>query len=241
MTTTAILDRTVSPVVESEGDVAPPLNQLKAKALFTVISDALVFSAPATMMLPVLNAVRIEAVEGNLVAVATDRFVLGASRVDYRGEPFEVLIHGDDARRLVKIAKTAKKDEPFREVTIDVETPSKGPVALTFRFTSGEALTLTGLDLEFVKWRQMIVADEQLMGSVVGTRYASPYMARFAKVRPDERRFMDVYPTQLENGQSGRTAIRIGEDFCGLIMPVRSEDQRYRLPAWVQSQGSREE
>ncbi|TEA09183.1 hypothetical protein [Mycobacteroides salmoniphilum] len=233
--TTAILDRAISPVVESEGDGAPPLNQLKAKALFTAISDALVFSAPATMMLPVLNAVKIEAVEGHLVAVATDRFVLGASRVEYRGEPFEALIHGDDARRLVKIAKTAKKDE--REVTIDVEKPTQGPVTLTFRFTSGEALTLTGLDLQFVKWRQMIVADEQLMGTVVGTRYASPYMARFAKVRPDERRLMDVYPTQVENGQPGRTAIRIGEDFCGLIMPVRSEGQRYELSTWVQSQG----
>lgn len=233
---TAILDRDASAETDPTKDGAVTLNRLKATALFTAISDALVFAAPPSMMLPMLDAVKVEAGEGHFIAVATDRFVLGASRVEYRGEPFEMLINGDDARKLARIAKTAKKDQQWREVIIEVAVTPTGTKTLTFRFNSGEALLVKGLELEFVQWRRLVVADEMRMGSAVGTRYAAPYMARFAKVRPGERQLMDVYPTVLVNGQPGRTAVRIGGDFCGVIMPVRSENQRYEVPAWVQDQ-----
>lgn len=233
---TAILDRDASAETDPTKDGAVALNRLKATALFTAISDALVFAAPPSMMLPMLDAVKVEAGEGHFIAVATDRFVLGASRVEYRGEPFEMLINGDDARKLARIAKTAKKDQQWREVIIEVAVTPTGTKTLTFRFNSGEALLVKGLELEFVQWRRLVVADEMRMGSAVGTRYAAPYIARFAKVRPGERQLMDVYPTVLVNGQPGRTAVRIGGDFCGVIMPVRSENQRYEVPAWVQDQ-----
>lgn len=76
-------------VVEGEsrdvGDVLAraEVNTLKAKALFTVLSDALLFTSPPSARLPFLEAVRLEFGQGQLVAAATDRFVLGVSRVDY--------------------------------------------------------------------------------------------------------------------------------------------------------------
>ncbi|WP_244918342.1 hypothetical protein [Mycobacterium xenopi] len=87
-------------------------NVLKANVLYTAVSDALNFAAAATEMVTAIAAVRIEASETQLVAVATNRFVLGVSRVDYQGAPFAVTIAVDDAKTLARMAKTAKRDGP---------------------------------------------------------------------------------------------------------------------------------
>jgi hypothetical protein len=89
--------------------------------------------------------VRLEAVDGQLVAAAADRFVLGVSRADYSGEAFTVVIAASDAKALVKMAKTLKRDEASREVTVEVvgagaqvSTPFLGRigvVAQRFSFT----------------------------------------------------------------------------------------------------------
>jgi len=137
---TAVLE---TPVAAHADDRVPAAaNTMKAKALFTALSDALLFAAPPAMRLPFLEAVRLECGGGQLVAVATDRFVLGASRAEYSGAPFMVVVAGSDAKALVKMAKTVKRDETSREVTIEV---ADAGAEMTFRFSTGESMIVRGL------------------------------------------------------------------------------------------------
>ncbi|MCK5754691.1 MAG: hypothetical protein KAH46_18515, partial [Mycobacterium sp.] len=108
---------------------APVTNTLTAAALFTAVSDALLFAAPTSAKQPVLEAVRLEFGAGQLVAVATDRFVLGASRVEYRGAAFTMMLAGSDAKALAKMAKTGKREESTREVVVEV---AEADAAVTF-------------------------------------------------------------------------------------------------------------
>lgn len=83
-----------------------------------------------------LEAVRMEFGDGQLLAVATDRFTVGASRVDYDGETFAMMLAGADAKSLVKMAKTAKRDERIRDVHVDVtEDRARRRLVVTFRST----------------------------------------------------------------------------------------------------------
>lgn len=89
---TAVLDSSVC--VEGEGAAVPEVNTLKAKALHTALSDAILFTTAKALGLPMLEAIRLEFGGGQLIAVATDRFTLGASRVEYSGAAFDMLLEG---------------------------------------------------------------------------------------------------------------------------------------------------
>ncbi|BCI84708.1 hypothetical protein MTY66_63330 (plasmid) [Mycolicibacterium sp. TY66] len=235
---TSVLDKPVVVDAEPQDDAAPAVNLMKAKALFTVLSDALLFTSKV-VGLPMLETVRLEFGDGWLVAAATDRFALGVSRVAYTGEAFDMVLDGADAKTLVKMAKTAKRDEGWREVTIEV-ADANGLPSVTFRFSSGESLTVRGSDLSFPRWRELIPADDSRMGEVVGVGYDPSRLAQFAKVRPDEAGGrggrMAVFPTLSTSGRPGPTAIRIGEDFVGVLMPVSppaGEKWAYERPGWL--------
>lgn len=227
---TAVLEQPVEG--ESLGGSASAPNTLKAKALYTAVSDALNFAAPASAMVPCLEAVRLEAVDGQLVAAATDRFVLGVSCVDYAGDAFTVMIAATDAKALVKMAKTLKRDEGSREVTVEVVGAG---AQVTFRFSTGEALTVRGLDVEFPRWRQLVPSDDARMGGIVGMGYSPALVSKFTKVRPDEGERMVVFPSLTSDGRPGPTVVRIGERFVGLLMPLRAPggEERYVRPGWL--------
>lgn len=221
--------------VAAEGVSATVANAMKAKALHTAVSDALLFAAPASAQLPFLEAVRLEFGGGQLVAVATDRFVLGASRVDYTGESFMVMVAGGDARALVKMAKTVKRDEAARAVTVEVVDAG---ARVTFRFSTGESMSVRVLDVQFPKWRQLLPSDASRMGGIVGMGYTPAYLGRFTKARADEQGAgaqMVVFPSVTSSGKPGPTAIRIGEDFFGLLMPIRppGDEWQFQRPSWL--------
>lgn len=229
---TSVLDK---PTVVT-ADAVREANTLKAKDLHTALSDALLFAAAPSVRLPFLEAVRLEFSSDRLVAAATDRFVLGVSRVDYTGQAFTMTLAGTDAKALVKLAKTVKRDEGSRVVVIDAPDQDLAPV-VTFRFSTGEAMTVRGLDAEFPKWRHLVPTDDARMGGIVGMGYNPSLVSKFTKVRPDEAGAgarMVVFPTRTESGQLGPTAIRIGENFMGLLMPIRApgDSWRYDRPGW---------
>lgn len=230
MTTTSVLERAERTAVESG---AVGLNVLKAAALHAAVSDALHFAAPASAKAPALEAVRLEAVDGQFVAVATDRFTLGASRVEYSGAAFTVLIAASDAKVLAAMAKTGKRDENWREAAIDVASDG---VQLTFRFNSGEALTVRSLDVEFPKWRHLLPVDAERMSSTVGMGYEPSRLAKFTKVRPGERgAALVAFPSVASGGQPGVTVIQVGPDFIGVLLPMRPAGNvwGYQRPDWL--------
>lgn len=231
MTTSTIENPSVSAAVGGSASVEPVVGTMRAKELHSAISNALNFAAPVSAGIPAIAAVHVEASAEQLIAVATDRFVLGATRVDYSGEPFSVSIGVDDAKTLVRIAKTLKRDERSREVSI-VGVDGR----VEFAFSSGESLSVRDADTEFPKWRHLLPASEERMGAVVGMGYNPLNLAKFAKVANDSHERMVVFPTATD-GRPGCTAVTIGPDFVGLVMPVRAPGgvETYTVPEWVNS------
>lgn len=227
---TSVLESSVS--VSSGSEL---VGSLTAKALHTAVSDALLFAAPPSMMLPMLEAVRLEFTDGQLIAVATDRFALGVSRVEYRGPAATVCVGGSDAKALVKMARTLKRDEKSRQV--DVEVGAEG-AQLAFRFSTGESMTVRGLDVSFPQWRSLIPTDAARMGGITGCGYNPALVAKFAKVRPGEHGAgarMVMFPSVTAAGRPGPTAVRVGEGFIGLLMPIRpdGDEWEYQRPDWL--------
>lgn len=214
------------------------MNTMMAAALFTVLSDALLFTSSPAARLPMLEAVRLEFGAGQLVAAATDRFVLGVSRVAYSGRPFTMLVSGGEAKALAKMARTAKRDEDSREVRIEDAVCEPSKFAVTFRFSTGEAMTVRGIDVEFPAWRHLLPSDAARMGGLVGMGYHPARFARFTKARlaeQDAGAQMVVFPTTGDQGKPGPTVITIGENFIGLLMPIRppGDTWEYGRPGWL--------
>jgi hypothetical protein len=205
-------------------------NTMKAVDLHRVITEAKNFAGRDATS-PMLQNVRIEATETQLLAVATDRFMLGASRADYTGEAFTVSIEGQQVDALMRMAKTASRDMQWREVNIERRDDDSDSV-IEFRFNSGEALTVTPSAHEFPKYGQLIPTTTLLEtespheSTVIGFNAAN--LAKFAKI--DGAHAMRVY----SRGDKP-TVVLIGDDFAGLIMPVRIPDDRrtYLRPAWM--------
>lgn len=226
----------------SAGAVDAVSGVLPAKSLHTAISDALWFAASPSMRLPMLEAVRLEFIDGQLLAAATDRFVLGVSRVDYSGSAATVCLSGVDAKALVKMARTLKRDERSRKVVVEL---LDGGARVVFGFSTGESMTVETLNVEFPKWRHLIPADDSGMGGVTGMGYDPELVARFGKVRPDEHGAgarMVVFPTVLSGGRPGPTVVRVGQDFVGLLMPIRcaGNEWEYQRPGWLDHPGTPE-
>ena len=142
------------------------------------------------------------------------------------------------------MAKTAKRDEGWREVTVEVADVEFRP-RVTFRFNSGESVTVRGSDLDFPKWRLLIPADSSRMGTTVGVAYDPSRLVPFTKVRPNEggaRRRVAMYPTVSSNGRPGPTAVRIGDNFTGVVFPERPDDDgpswSYARPDWLAAPAS---
>lgn len=219
-----------APQVCASAAVAPVDNVVNAAALRTALSDALNFTAPASAATPILETVRLEAGDGRLIAVATDRVTLGVSRVDYTGVAFSATLAAADAKRLADMAKCPKRDEPWREVSITVAASG----ALTFRFTTGEALTVQPVEGDFPTWRRLIPDTDRCMGAVIGVVYDPLLLAKFAKVRPSKTRHMAMF-AGMADGKICGTVVTIGDDFIGLVMPQRPAggEQRYERPVWL--------
>ena len=206
---------------------------LKAHALHTVMSDAIVF-AGTDATIPALNGIRIETVARgetvDLIAVATDRFTLGVSRVDGSGDILPGFnLTASDAKNLVRIAKTLARMQSYR--TVDIET-ADDDLNVMFVFSTGETVTVRKAEHEFPRWRQLFPADDAGMSDdVSGIGYTPEYLAKFGKVAAGKHDSMRFYPRVSKPG-----VVMIGDDFIGIIMPVRipgdTNRGTYATPVW---------
>ena len=206
---------------------------LKAHALHTVMSDAIVF-AGTDATIPAINGIRLETVQRgaivDVIAVATDRFTLGVSRADGSGDILpEFNLAASDAKNVVRIAKTVARMQSYR--TVDVETDDYTQ-NVVFTFSSGESVTVRKSDLEFPHWRQLFPSDDAGMADdVSGIGYTPEYLAKFGKVAASKRDPMRFFPRVSKPG-----VVMIGDDFIGIIMPVKipgdTKRGTYATPVW---------
>lgn len=222
-------------------------NTMKADALHTVLTVASTF-AGSDKTLPMLTAVRLDFTESQVTGAGTDRFVLGVQRADYSGEAFNALIAQDDVKTVTRIAKTATRDRNWREAEIEIQREKSWPAGadyrdpaaaveradgrvthVTFRFNSGESITVQTLDVEFPKYARLIPAGDDVDTDSADTKgFNASYLAKFAKVPGSHQMKLIV-------GKDTRpSVVSIGDDFIGLIMPVRLADWNgYARPAWL--------
>lgn len=203
---------------------------LKSVDLHRVLSDALLF-AESSGTIPAIGGVRLETTSAgdgvNLLAVATDRFTLGVSRADASGDMLAdgLTIAGDDVKNVIRIAKTIKRDESWREVTVDTGD-ADNVRTVTFTFTSGEAITVHVVDAAFPAYRQLFPTFDaaQALPAGAGIGVTSVYLAKFGKLAASHGRTMSIHPYLKAGGGIGPVVVTVGDDFHGLIMPVRCGD-----------------
>jgi hypothetical protein len=224
---------------KATGDIAV----IRADELHRLLSDVLPF-AGTDDTLPMLRCVHIESDGKRLLAATTDRFTMGVSKVDIPEggdhgvlQDVQFLLGPTDVSTLIKIAKTVKRDIYSRFVTISKigEIPPGCTVpTFTYRFAffSGESITVKPFDAEFPKFKQLIPSGEPIARAM--SAFTASYLAKFDKVANDSGRIQIYSFDDNEYGGAKPTVVLIGNNFIGMIMPVRCpEGAGYRKPGWL--------
>lgn len=123
------------------------LGTMQAWDLFRILSVK-VFAANHDAM-PNLMTVNLEATGDQLIAVATDRFVVGVARAEYQGDPFNVNIHTGYVDQVLRmnVSRFSRQCDVTIRITDDAE----------LEFTTDEQkviIPVTGYD--FPPWRKLI-------------------------------------------------------------------------------------
>jgi DNA polymerase III sliding clamp (beta) subunit (PCNA family) len=194
---------------------------LKAHDLRRAMANAALFASKDSTF-PALCAVRLEISDDGteLVAVGTDRFMLGADAVpcacaiDGEGRGgVSALIDRLDAERIAKAIKAGKPGrDDYLRLTLtggDTVTVETGDVTMTVRQVDGA----------YPKWRGLIpgpLADSEQCVARVGL--TTKLVAAFTKVEPA----WPGAPMELSlRHPSKPIRVKIGETFVGILMPYK--------------------
>lgn len=201
---------------------------LSASALRTALGDVLPLAGRKDEI-PVLESVRLEADgSGNLLAIASDQYVVGVSRVDCGGDKLAVTLPATAARMSMKAARRAAKSE--RDALAEISQLEDGRVRISL--SSGESIEAQPRG-EYVRWRALIPSNPNIGGEL---RVDPKLIARFAHVRAKSPQdSMTLLPTLRSRrvNQPGMVVVRVGADFVGGVMPVRGEVEEYTRPGWL--------
>lgn len=192
-------------------------------SLWRVLTEASLFAHPNNL-LPMLNTVRLEATGTHLLAVATDRFTIGASSAPYEGAPFAVTL----PMREVKLILDACK--PGRRTPFDVADLRATPKGALLHVKLGETtITVPTYRGEFPRWRQLLPEPVEASEPVVGSIDLNPaYLARFAKIGRDAKFYL--------RGPNKPVGVRVGDYFVGVVMPIRGNGGTgWTLPDWLET------
>lgn len=232
---------------KTKAPVSTALATVKAVELHRVLNDAVTF-ASRDETLPMVNIVHVEFTDaGFMLAVATDRFRLGVSKVDLGvngSSPtasFNLAVR--DVNTLIKLAKTAKPKTAKRDKQSRFVWINSAPTGtVTFKFSDGASLDVVPVDVEFPKWRQLFPES----GTQVprdATAFTAEYLASFAKVDGGASQRIVMYNHDSHHGYNSETrknqrptTFTIGDNFVGLLMPVKLVDDGSRQwvkPVWM--------
>lgn len=207
-------------VAEEDGIVSSDLHRLITTAtLFAGNDDTL----------PMLKCIRFIADGKNLISVATDRFMVGASRAPMvTAEPFEFLLDREQAKIISDIAKPGRRHWRILDRATLTLTPKGKKLNVSFA-VQDITVGVPTKDLDFPKYSQLFKKQDPDNPGLPFIAVNPNYLAKFGKVA-----------TLLNDHQMGMTftkpsrpiQVNIGQDFCGLIMPVRSAESA-EVPTWL--------
>lgn len=166
--------------------------------------------------LPMLCAVKFESEgTGTLTIVATQRYTLGTYVLDWDGGAVDALLDVDSAKELLRYAKGVSKSLAVMSA-----------LSLTFTEESVEAFDLTRRasyplmqGTTFVSWRAIMPTEDRQTVGLDKIAWNPKFLTLFAKAAERNE------PMRVFLGESNLkpTLVKIGENFAGLIMPVRVE------------------
>ncbi|OBB49667.1 hypothetical protein [Mycolicibacterium fortuitum] len=198
--------------------------KLQTNELVRVLKEAALF-AHSSPDIPVINAVHVEARGGDLVAVATDRFVLGASKTEL-DEPgqFLAVLPLRQVKTITQLAGAGK--QCFSTVAIDADDKQ-----VRVAFSSGETLTLPseverGAHRAWMGLLKSSASDEPSKAMDLNPQL----VAKFARVSGATRMRMHFF------GHAKPIRVSVGDSFVGLVMPVRMPDDvsmDWSVPEWT--------
>jgi hypothetical protein len=233
------------------------LATVKAADLHRLLADVCPFRGTDDT-LPMLTVVHVETDGTRLLAVTTDKFTLGVSklvfeatdkvlrmrelyqvctngqrnadgRFEYRNEPDEFNLRPTDVARLLKASKTVKRDIASRFVTIARNVDD----TIEFNFYN-EKLVVEPVDVEFPSGWRTLIPETGSQKARSANCFTAEYMAKFAKVDG-----FDGCATAWTFDDDTQTrhpiVITIGANFLGLIMPVRlpAGTSEFIRPSWI--------
>jgi hypothetical protein len=209
--------------------------QVDAADMLKALHNARLFICP-DVLLPVIRCVLIEGEKDWLTFTATDRYMLGKTRVPYTGEAFTFTMQEADSALLLRLftPKSGSLDVTVENGKMTVQ-PAAGVVN-----TPQVVVTMTGYDGEFPKYRVLLdsarkAPEEKPVYNAGDIVAVNPrYIAKFSRVKP----VGDINPPLKLEVRSPLAPIyaTVGENFEAIIMPVRTADS----PATVQSKTRKE-
>lgn len=195
--------------------------------------------------------VHLESDGHQVISVATDGAVMGASRREFITEvtdpidiptstalnmsnqpstPFQANISIKDARETMRIAKTAKGKRQTRTVVVhQIEN-----TYLQMYFSSGEEQIIPLDQQQYPNWRNVFPAGSTGGTPRAVTHFNPAQLAKFAQVDTDEEHVRMVLVSQDDaHDRRQRSAlVTIGTNFIGAIMPFRYEYMPGVTPQW---------
>jgi len=204
----------------------PPIDRAD---LVRVLTEASMFATKSNDI-PMLHAVRLEATGTHLLAVATDRFVLGVSRAPYEGTPFMITLPMPEVKLVVGACKLKAGRFIKPDDVVDLRVTPKGTLLhVALDETVITVPTFKG-DFPYPDWRKLLGISTNV-DEVLGTVAVNPtYLAKFGRIGPTRAKF-------YLRGPNKPVMVSVGEDFVGLIMPIRPADgedpKLWSLPEWL--------
>jgi hypothetical protein len=199
------------------------LNELR-----TLLARVIPFAADHKLYsgaLPVIESVQLQVRGDQLIASATDRYVLGMARTSIEGDKdFEALLKILDVKHILTIFKS-RKGIATKVTLTRTGGLSDGTLAVALAdglFAGADDLTAKyGLiDGTFPKVHEIFTKWEAPT-EATATGYNPAYLARFAHVTTHN------LPIKLSGGGDRATIVQAGDYFLGAIMPVRITDMKF--------------
>lgn len=213
---------------------------VNAAQLHRILSDAALFTGKDAKH-PFTTGVHIETDSRRMIAVATERHVLGCSWVDLDGTTTGgVAMDNDgcafnlspsDLAILIKVSKT-----PNRGAARIVSLIQNYDGTIEFKFWSGETITVKHFDHQFPQWRRLIPdTGKEVPRTAFG--FTQDLIAKFSKVDATTKNHQIAifsFDEAHDSSQKKPYVVRIGDNFIGLIMPARlNEACDWRKPEWL--------
>lgn len=205
----------------------PPVTvTMDAKDLLRGLHNARLF-AGVDVTLPVLRAIQIEGSSSGLTFVATDRYRIGVTTIPMKIKTFTFLLDLDDAALIGKLfnAKSGPLSLTFSEDKLTVQ-PAEGMVA-----GPQVVITCTAVDGTFPKYQSLFdvqPSDEKPAYNTGDEIGMNPrYLAAFGRVKSDLSPHDSPIRVRVVSPLLP-VFIDIGEQFRGLLMPVRLSELNAR-------------